>query len=122
MRHWRGAIAPVVAAAVWWVLAARTPTSTFHFAPLIVAAAWVVIEGGAEAGLTPRLSLRLGAAGFGLAVLVTAALDQAGHLEGPVFWANGDDAPVVAEHFLFALLGAVGGVGFAVRRAFRVSS
>lgn len=119
MSHWRGAAAALGTAVLWWVLAARTPTSTFHFAPLIVAAAWVAVEGMSEAGLTPRASVRLGIAGFVLASVVTLLLDAAGNLEGPVFWES-DNPPVVFEHLVGSALGALGGVGFAVRRAFRV--
>ena len=122
MNHWRGAAAALAATALWWVLAAGNPTSTYHFAPMIVAGAWVALEGMSEAGLTPRMSVRLAAAGFAAAAIVTVLLELAGNLDGPVFWEHGDDAPVVAEHLLFAALGAVGGSAVAVRRAFRVSN
>jgi len=118
MSHWRGAAATVVVAASWWILAARTPTSTFHFAPLILGAAWVAVEGMSEAGLTPRATVRLGIAGFVIAALETLLLDAAGYLQGPVFWES-DDPPVVFEHLVGSALGALGGVAFAVRRAFR---
>jgi hypothetical protein len=120
MSHWRGGAVSVLTAVLWWVLAARTPTSTFHFAPLIVAGAWVAVEGMSEAGLTPRASVRLGLAGFVIAAVATLLLDAAGNLEGPVFWES-DNPPVVFEHLVGSALGALGGVGFAVRRAFRVS-
>jgi hypothetical protein len=36
----------VAVAVVWFLLATAHPTTTFHFAPLLVAAAWSVIGGG----------------------------------------------------------------------------
>jgi hypothetical protein len=121
MTRWRGATVSLLAAGVWWVLAARTPTNTYHFAPLIVAAAWAAVEATSEAGLTPRMSVRLGIAGFLLASIVTVLIDAAGNLEGPVFWEESEDPPVVFEHLVGSALGALGGVAFAIRRAFRVA-
>lgn len=119
MNRWTGLGVAAAASVLWFVLADRNPSNTYHFAPAIVAAAWVVVGSLPEAGLVPRVTIRLAAAGFVLAVLVTIGLEITDRLQGPVFWQDGDDAPVVVEHVLFAALGAVGGGWLAVRRASR---
>lgn len=119
MNRWTGLMVAVVASVLWFVLADRNPSSTYHFAPAIVAGAWVVVGSLPEAGLVPRVTIRLAVAGFVLAVAVTIGLEATDRLQGPVFWQEGDDAPVVVEHVVFALLGAVGGGWLAVRRSSR---
>ena len=122
MRHWRGGAAALVAAVVWAVFARNSPSSTYHFAPSVVAAAWVVLEGTSEAGLTARRTLQLGVLGFLVAGVFTFGLSLAGSLEGPVFWSHADNAPVEFEHILFAVLGALIGVGVSIRHAARPST
>lgn len=122
MRNWRGALASLGAGVVWWIFAARNPTSTYHFAPSVVAAAWVAVEGTKAAGLTPRRIVQLAQLGLIVAVAITVGLSTAGNLEGPVFWSHKDNAPVVVEHLLFAVLGAAVGALIAWRHAARSSS
>jgi len=105
------------AAIAWMVLASRTPTSTFHFAPLVVAGVWVVYDGYSVAGITQHRAVNEALVGFGLAVVATLVLEYMGNLTGPVFWHEGPDSPVVLEHLLFAGGGAVLGLGLAMRRA-----
>ncbi len=114
-----GLLVALLAAVAWALLAARMPSSTYHFAPMVVAAAWVVFEGYREAGVTPRRAVNLSLAGFLIAVVATVILEVKGDLDGPVFWEHGDGAPVVVEHVLFSALGAVGGLVLAVRQAAR---
>ncbi len=116
-----GLFVALLAAVAWALLAARTPSNTYHFAPMVVAAAWVVFDGYREAGVTPRRAVNLSIAGFLIAVVATVVLEVKGDLDGPVFWEHGDDAPVVVEHVLFSALGAVGGLLLAVRQASRPS-
>ena len=114
-RHWRGLVTALIVAVVWWILAARTPSSTFHFAPSVLAAAWVVVEASGAIGVTRATAVRLSIAGFVFAAAETLLLEAATLLEGPIFWDHGDEAPVVLEHLLFAALGAVVGVVGALR-------
>lgn len=117
LRRFAGLAWALAAAVAWIVLAARTPTSTFHFAPLVVAGVWVVHDGYSEAGLTQHRAVNEALVGFGLAVAATLLLEAAGNLTGPVFWQEGPESPVVLEHLMFAAGGAVLGLGMAIRRA-----
>jgi len=109
----------VAAAATWVVLAVRTPTSTFHFAPMVVAGLWVIYDGYSVAGLTQHRAVNEALVGFGVAAAATLLLEAMGNLTGPVFWHEGPDSPVVLEHLMFAAGGAVLGLGMAMRRANR---
>jgi len=117
LRRFAGLAWAVAAAVAWMVLASRTPTSTFHFAPLVVAGAWVVHDGYSESGLTQHRAVNEALVGFGLAVAATVLLEAMGNLTGPVFWHEGPDSPVVLEHLMFAAGGSVLGLGIAMRRA-----
>lgn len=119
MRNWRGGVAALAAGGLWSVLAADNPTNTYHFAPSVVAAAWVVIEGSTGSGLTVRRTLHFGVLGALVAAGFTIGLSLAGHLDGPVFWSHADNAPVEIEHLIFAGLGAALGVLVALRQAGR---
>ena len=114
-----GLLVALGAAVAWAVLASRTPSNTYHFAPMVVAAAWVVFDGYSGAGVTHRRAVSLAIFGFVIAVAAGAILELKGDLEGPVFWEHGDDAPVLFEHILFSGLGAVVGLVLAVRQASR---
>jgi len=118
-RKYLGLVWALAAMVAWIVLASRTPTSTFHFAPLVVAAVWVVVDGYSEAGTTPHRALNEAIVGFGLAALATILLEARGDLAGPVFWQEGPDSPVVFEHLLFAAAGSILGLVVALRRANR---
>lgn len=97
------------AALVWAVLAWRTPTSTFHFAPLIVAAAWpVVARSYGERHDRPQAGM-VAASAAGLAMVTGLVLLAAGRLEGPTFWSDGG---AIVEVALAAVLG--GAYGFRV--------
>lgn len=119
MKYWRCAAVSLAGVALWWFLADHTPTSTFHFAPVLVAAAWVAVEGTLGAGLAARYTIRLAGLGGAVAVAATLGLEAADLLRGPVFWERGPDAPVVAEHVLFAVLGSVLGALISVRYSAR---
>jgi len=119
IRKLYGLLAALTFGVVWAYLAAGTPTSTYHFAPLIVAGAWVAVDGARGAGLTQRRVVNEATGGAALAIAVTLILEVKGDLSGPTFWEHGADAPVVLEHVLFAVLGAVLGASYALRVAAR---
>ncbi len=120
IRRYIGLLWAVAAAIAWLVLAARTPTSTFHFAPMVVAAIWVVYDGYSEAGVTPHRAVNDAVVGLAVAALATLYLEIRGDLLGPVFWESGPDSPVLLEHLMFGVGGAVVGLGVSLRRANRV--
>lgn len=84
-RKYFGLVWALAAVVAWIVLASRTPTSTFHFAPMVVAAIWVVVDGYSESGTTPHRALNEALVGFALATLATIMLKARGDLAGPVF-------------------------------------
>ncbi len=111
---WRAGLYGVVLAAVWVVLAWLNDT-TYHFAPLLVAA--LVPLGVALAGEPPPFSRRLAGTAVGavIALAATAALSLTGHLGGPSLLPAGGAA---AEAVAFSLAGAAIGLvlGMARRR------
>ena len=96
-----GAFAAVVAAGLWIALAVRTPTNTFHFAPIIVAVVGPVSRRMTDGGpLLRRKGLVVAGAGGALAILTGVGLAVTGNLEGPTLWS---DDGALAEVVLFAL-------------------
>ena len=98
-------------AAAWIVLAWRSPTLTYHFAPLIGGAVGPLSlrsHGRAEAQLTKMV------AGIVLAMMlgVTLLLEVAGRQEGPNFLESG---PAWPEAVLFSLVGVAVGANAAAR-------
>ena len=107
----------VAVAAVWAALAAAHPTTTYHLAPLILAAAWPVTWASRHAptvGATVRAAL-IGLAG---ALAVTAVLAAAGWLAGPTVFGRPGAA---VESVMMAGLGAAAGAGWALRRGRRAA-
>ncbi len=100
------ALASLAAAAVWIVLATRSPTLTYHFAPVIAAAAWPWL---AHTG--PRLPPMVG--GVTIALGATAILAASDSLQGPTLW--GSDG-ALGESMAAALIGGVVGVILQGRR------
>jgi hypothetical protein len=88
---------------MWGVLAAASPTTTFHLAPVIVAA-WPALA-GRRAGSV----LRFGASGLAGAAAVGLLLSLAGWLRGPSLLPVG--GPLV-ESLAGAGLGALAGFAF----------
>lgn len=119
LRGLAGLVASLVAGVVWAYLASGSPSSTFHFAPMVMAGAWVAVDGSMGAGLTQRRIVNAALGGLALALAATLILEAKGDLDGPTFWAHGDDAPVVLEHVLFAVLGSALGAAYAIRTAGR---
>lgn len=81
-------LATLAILAVWSVLAYRSPTLTYHFAPLLAAAAWPVLE--RRSGSVPRAQALVAAVGAFAATTATGvALTIADRLEGPALWDRG---------------------------------
>jgi len=97
-------------AALWVAVAIFRPTSTFHLAPFLIAAAPPVLLVLDEGTATDRASvLRVGAISLALAVGAALVLLAIGAMDGPVFELF--PSPMI-EAFIFAAVGAVSGVGF----------
>jgi hypothetical protein len=98
-------------AVLWVVVALIRPTSTFHLAPFLIAAAPPVLftlEGGSR---TNRATvLRLAAGGMALALAATLVVAVVGAMQGPAF--EGFSGPLV-EAVVFSAAGTAVGVGFA---------
>lgn len=112
---WAGLPVTVAATAGWVLLAVTSPTTTYHFAPAVVAAAWPVAR---RMRVGQRLSAKAVSAtvggGIAVALIVTLALALTGALLGPTFF--GSDGAVV-EVLVMIAVGALIGVAFAVRSA-----
>lgn len=95
------AIASLAAAILWIVLAWRTPTSTYHFAPIVVVLAgpFVVRQRTSHRPLVQAAKI------VGISVMVAVAalvlLALATKMEGPTFWSD-DGAPLEAALFTAA--------------------
>ena len=121
-----GLIWTLVVAVVWTVLVAWRPTTTWHLAPLILAAAWPWVVGQDTSPGDPSARQRIllaGSGGLFAALVLTGVLAAAGRLDGPTW--TGSGTPVVE-----ALLLSVGGAAIAttlgllrtVRRTTRASA
>lgn len=92
----------------------RTPTTTYHLAPLLVAAAAPVTRRLlTRAPVPPHPAAALAATSLVIALATTAALAWQGLVAGPDV--TGGDAPVV-ETVLVAIVGAALGWWLARRR------
>ena len=87
-------------AVVWFVLAWRSPSSTHHFAPLVIAAAWGFLT---DVGGTAAARFAA-AAGTAVAVLTLVALAIGDKLMGPTLWGSRPSWP---ELLGFAVLGGL---------------
>lgn len=94
----RSAAASLVLAAVWFALAWRSPGSTHHFAPFVVAAAW----GYLAVPVDRRSAIAAAAAGVAAALATLTALGVADRLGGPTLWGTRPSWPELAG---FSLLG-----------------
>lgn len=97
----------IVVAVVWSVLVAWRPTTTWHLAPLILAAAWPWVAGQDTSPGDPSARRRIllaGGGGLGAALALTGVLHATGRLEGPTW--TGSGTPVV-EALLLSVTGAV---------------
>lgn len=96
----RPAAGSIVLAALWFVLAWRSPGSTHHFAPFVVAAAW----GFLSSIPTRSAAVMAAAAGVVVASATTVALAAFDRLQGPTLWGTRPSWP---ELLGFGLLGGL---------------
>ena len=86
--------------ALWLVLAWRSPTSTHHFAPLVVAGSWGFVS---ELG-DRRATISAAVGGVLVALTTLVALALADKLGGPTLW---EARPSWPELTGFSLLGGL---------------
>lgn len=101
----------VVLAGLWVLVAVARPATTFHLAPLLIAAAppvLLVLDDRSSATQGAAARVALGAAA--IAVVTTIAVAAAGAMDGPAFGAF--DSPLT-EAIIFTAIGGVFGFGFA---------
>ncbi len=87
-----GPLWTLVVAVAWVVLVAWRPTTTWHLAPLLVAAAWPWVVGQDLRAGDPTARRRVlvaGAGGLGAGIALTAMLALAGRLQGPTWTGAG---------------------------------
>ena len=107
-----GVALAALAATGWIVLAIRTPTNTYHFAPLVVALAAPIAARSDPARSDSAVSetgwarLFVGSIGGVVAAVIGLSLAASGNLEGPTFWGEGG---ALGEVLLFSIGGAVAG-------------
>lgn len=113
-RLWQPIAAALGVTVLWVLLAVRTPTATYHLAPLLVAAAMPVVRRWVtDAPVRPRSAVALAATGLAIALATTVGLAWQGMLAGPDV-AGGDHA--AGESALLAVLGAALGGWIAGRQ------
>jgi glutaredoxin-like protein len=109
-----GALFTLAASAGWFALATGSPTTTYHFAPAVVAAAWPVgrrLRAGRALPLRAAAGAVLG--GALLALIATVFVSASGALAGPALF--GLPGPL-AETLVSVAVGVVGGTVFALAR------
>jgi hypothetical protein len=110
--QFRGALLTSLVCVIWAALAIRSPTLTYHFAPIIAGVLWPLSL--RTAGRRTAHDAWSGGAGAAVLVVVSAAvLHFGGWLEGPTFWNEG---PSISEAVLFGLAGAMLGARSASRQ------
>lgn len=119
VRRLIGLFACLATAVLWACLAAWRPGSTWPVAPMIVAAAWVAVDGSIGAGLTQRRSVNEALGGLAIAVTTAVILMAKGDLAGSTFWDETATTPALIEHVVLAVVGAALGGFYAVRLASR---
>lgn len=109
--HGKGAAASIAAAALWAILAWRSPSSTHHFAPLVVAGLWgftarydTARYNTARPSTADRLIMATG--GFVATASTQVVLAVADKLRGPPLLSA---VPVLVELASMAIIGAIFG-------------
>lgn len=98
-------------AGLWVAVALIRPTSTFHLAPFLIAAAPpVLFTLDRETRADWTTVFRLAAAGMALALAATFVVAASGAMQGPAF--ESFSGPLV-EAAVFAAVGTAVGIGFA---------
>jgi hypothetical protein len=79
-----GALFVAAAAALWWALATWREGTTYHLAPVVVTAAWAVVDRlQRQQRLTHIQAIMRLAAGTIATLAVTVVLETTGRLDGP---------------------------------------
>jgi len=101
----------VALAGLWVVVALIWPTSTFHLAPFLVAAAPPALFALDDNNRTDWTTIsRLAAGGIAFALAATLVVSVLGAMQGPAF--EGFSGPLV-EAAVFTAVGTAVGIGFA---------
>ena len=106
-------LASAAAALVWIVLAWRTPTSTYHFAPIVVALAGPFMVKQRSLRNTLSSVLPFVATTTGIAGVAVVVLGLADKLRGPTFWS---DDGAIFEALTFIGLGGLVAIALLVSR------
>lgn len=106
----------MVVAAIWVTLARGNPTMTYHFAPVVAAAAWPVLE-RVWAGRPVKLAAAVAAAAGGAAIALVAVVVLActGTLRGLALLGVAVPAEAIAGAVAGGVLGLVLAVSFRAR-------
>lgn len=101
----------VVLAGLWVLVAVARPATTFHLAPLLIAATPPILlvlddRSSPSQGTVARVALVAAA----IAAATTIAVAAAGAMDGPAFGAFGSP---LTEAIIFTALGGMFGFGFA---------
>jgi len=125
---WAGAGWTVAVALVWVALALWQPTTTWHLAPLLLAAAWPWVSGqdlrAGDRRAIPGL-IGAGVAGFAGSALTALGLSQAGLLRGPLVLGSLGGESALGEAVILAAAAATFAVAVGllrVRRRARAAS
>ncbi len=103
-----GASVSAALAVLWLVLALLNPETTYHLAPLLVAAGWPVVYRLRAGSRRPAMLRILAVAGgTGIALVVTGALAALDALRGPTLTGSGN---ALTETFIAVAAGAVAGM------------
>lgn len=113
IRRHAGLLTAAVIALAWVLLALSRPDTTYHLAPVLVAASWGAARRWSSGGPRTR-SDGLKAAGGGLAMALVTTAEQwwMGALDGPTIWGSRGPVP---ETVALAVLGAALGYRFVTR-------
>jgi len=107
----RALVWSVALSGLWVVVALMRPTSTFHLAPFLVAAAPPVLFALDDNNRTDWTTMfRLAGGGTAFALAATLAVSVLGAMQGPAFEVY--SGPLV-EAVVFTAVGSVVGIGFA---------
>lgn len=100
-------LASVTITTVWTGLALRHPTLTYHFAPVLAAAAWPLVARFTRGRTSLAVGLRAATGGIVVTALAAAELHALDALRGP--------ALIGGSATTEALLGALGGAAWGTR-------
>lgn len=106
--------ASLAVAVLWVLLAFRSPSTTYHFAPIVVTVASPYAARAKAAGaFTGRRALVIVAAGAAISLAAVVALASTRHLTGPTLWDSGN---ATTEAIAFTAAGSVCGYWVAWRQ------